>query len=287
MDMKQLVILALQVSILAMVFSFGLKTGVHDLLYLTRRPGLLVRSVLAMFVVMPIVAVLLARFFNYPHTVEVALVALAISPVPPLLPRKETKAGGYSPYALGLMAVLALLAIVVVPIAIVILDRVFGRPFVMAAGGVARVLVMTVLLPLAAGMAVRALLPKLAASIETPVTLLAKVLLPLAALVLLIVVAPAIWARVGDGTVIALVLFLVIGFAVGHVMGGPDPDHSLVLALSTACRHPGAALTIAAANFPEERFGATVLLYLILGAIAGFPYLAWQRRRLGAAPRAA
>src|SRR5262245_30675485 len=108
MDLKQIVMLALQVSILLTVFGFGLRATVDDLLYLVRRPGLFVRAILAVFVIMPIVAVLLARMFNFP-TVKIALVALAISPVPPILPTKETKAGGHAAFALGLMAWLSLL----------------------------------------------------------------------------------------------------------------------------------------------------------------------------------
>ena len=38
------------------------------------------------------------------------------------------------------------------------------------------------------------------------------------------------------------------GLLAGHLMGGPDPDHSVVLARSSACRHPAIALSIAAAT---------------------------------------
>ncbi len=131
-----------------MVFGFGLKTTTQDLSYLIRRPGLLVRSLLAVFVVMPIVAVLLAVLFDFELTVERALIALAVSPVPPLLPRKESKAGGDEHYALGLMAILALLAIVVTPLEIMILQSVAGRPLEMAAGTVVRVVLISTLLPL-------------------------------------------------------------------------------------------------------------------------------------------
>src|SRR5262245_44606724 len=110
MDLKQLVILAAQLSIIVTVFGFGLKATTDDLLYLVRRPGLLTRSLVAMFVVMPVVAVVLVRLFDFRLTVEIALLVLAISPVPPILPARETKAGGHSAYAIGLMAMLALLA---------------------------------------------------------------------------------------------------------------------------------------------------------------------------------
>ena len=280
MDLKQIVIIALQLSVLCTVFGFGLKTTTHDLLYLIRRPGLLARSLLAMFVVMPVVAVSLALLFDFRPIVERALIILAISPAPPLLPRKGIETGGdQEHYALGLIAVLALSAIVVMPLEILALQVVTGRHLETAFGAVVRVLVISILLPLAAGMAVRAFIPGLVGSIEKPLALIAKVLLPLGLLALLVLVGPGMWEVIGDGTLIAIITFVLVGFAVGHLLGGPDPDHSVVLALSTACRHPAIALSIAAANFPEERFGATILLCLILGAIAGIPYIAWQRRR--------
>ena len=75
-----------------------------------------------------------------------------------------------------------------------------------------------------------------------------------------------------------------IAFATGHLLGGPDPHHSMVLALSTACRHPAIALTIAAANFPAERFGGAILLYALVAFITATPYIAWQRRQMRTAP---
>lgn len=280
MDLKQLLILALQVSVLVTVFGFGLKTTTRDLSYLIQRPGLLVRSLVSVFVVMPVVAVLLALLFDFGPMVETALIALAISPVPPLLPQKESKAGGDENYALGLLAILAVVAIAVIPLEILILQGIAGRPLEMASGAVIRVLLISTLLPLAAGMAMRSFMPALVARIEKPIAMIAKVLLALAVLVLLAAAAPAILALLDNsGTVIAMVVFLVIGLAVGHVLGRPDRNHSVVLALSTACRHPAIALLIAAANFPEERFGAVILLYVLLGALVAVPYLAWHRRQ--------
>ena len=94
MDLKQLIVLALQLSVVSIVFSFGLRSTLDDVLYLWRHPGLLLRSVLAVLVIMPVVAVVLTRMFSFRDTVEIALIALAISPMPPLLPKKEIKAGG-------------------------------------------------------------------------------------------------------------------------------------------------------------------------------------------------
>jgi BASS family bile acid:Na+ symporter len=52
-----------------------------------------------------------------------------------------------------------------------------------------------------------------------------------------------------------------------------------VLALSTACRHPMIALSIASTNFPDQRFGASILLYIIINVLVGAVYVAWHRRQ--------
>ncbi len=288
MDPKQLVLLALQASVLCTVFGFGLRTTTDDLMYLIRRPGLLARSIVSVFVVMPAIAVSLALLFDFDPTVERALIALAVSPMPPLLPQKEGRAGGDERYALGLMAILALIAMAVIPLEILVLQSIGGRRLDMASGAVMRVILISTLLPLGAGVAVRSLMPGLVARIEKPVGMVAKVLLPLAVLVLLVGAGPAILALIGHGGIlIAMVAFLLIGLAVGHVLGRPNRNHSVVLALSTACRHPAIALSIAAANFPEARFGATILLYVLLGAIVAVPYVVWHRRQLPTSPKPA
>src|SRR5436190_685272 len=109
MNLQQLILLGLQASILMTVFGFGLQSRLRDILFLVRRPSLFARSLAAMFLIMPVVAVALARILDLLPPVEIALVALSISPMPPLLPRK-TKAGGRTPYALGLLAMAALLS---------------------------------------------------------------------------------------------------------------------------------------------------------------------------------
>src|SRR6185312_14097577 len=85
---------------------------------------------------------------------EAALVALAISPVPPLLPNKETKAGGHASYALGLLIAMALVAIVAIPVAIWLLGMVFNRPFTVQPGTIARIVFTMIVMPLAVGMIV-------------------------------------------------------------------------------------------------------------------------------------
>lgn len=278
MDLNQLVMLTLQVSIVATVFGFGLKATFDDAFFLARNPGVLARSLLAMFVVMPVIAVLLVRAFDFPRTVEIALVALAISPLPPLLPNRLVKAGGRTCYAIALVAAAGLVSLIFIPLAVELLGRHFGHTYTISPSRIAGIVAITILIPLAAGLAVRALFPAIADRIQSPVSLTANVLLVLGALALLVGSLSEIWALIGGGAVIAIAVFVVAGLVAGHVLGGPEPDEQTILAFSTACRHPAIALTIASANFPEQRFGATILLYLLLNVAIGIPYMIWRSR---------
>lgn len=279
MDTKQLILLALQVAIFATVFGFGLQAKLDDVAYVLRRPSLLLRSVLAMFVVMPILVVILVKLFEFRMPVEVVLVVLAISPIPPLLPNRQRKAGGLPSYGLGLMLVLGVAAIVLIPLLVEVMAQVFDRPAAMSSGAIARIVVVMILAPLVAGMIVRALLPRVAGWLQTPVYWVATGLLVLGVLAVLAGSWSAIWAATGGGTLIAIVAFVLVGLLVGHLLGGPDPEHATVLALSTACRHPAIALAVASANYPNEHFGGIILLYLIVNLIVAIPYVKWRRQR--------
>ena len=276
MDLRQLILLALQVSIIGMVFSFGLTTTAADFRYLLGRPGLLFRSLLAVLVITPLAAIVLVRVFEFQLAAEIALVALAISPLPPLLPRKEARATSHASYGLALMALLALLAIVTVPLSARLVEPVFGRPFNVSTATIARMVAVALLLPLVAGMAVRALRPAVAERIEPAVTRSATILLTVAALVLFAAMWRAILGAIGGGAIAGMVVFVVVALTIGDLLGGPDRDHSVVLALSAASRHPAIALTIASANFPNEHFAGTILLYMLVNAVLGLAYVRWR-----------
>jgi BASS family bile acid:Na+ symporter len=280
MNAQQLTLLALQVSIVLTVFGFGLQATVSDILYVVRRPSLLGRSLVAMFLIMPIIAVAMASLFELRPSVEIVLIALSISPIPPLLPSRQGKAGGRTSYGVGLMALAGVLSIAIVPLGVQILGWYLGRPFAMSPGAIARIVLVAAVLPLGAGMAVRATLPAVADAIQKPAALLANVLLGGGILAILAAVFPAALALIGNGTLLALSAFVAAGLAVGHWLAGPNTDEQIVLALSTACRHPAIALAVATANFPNEpNLLATIFLALLVGLVVGVPYLRWQQRR--------
>jgi BASS family bile acid:Na+ symporter len=225
--------------------------------------------------------VALTRAFTLRPSVEIVLVALAISPIPPLLPGREEKAGGNASLGLGLMVIVGVLSIVILPAALELLGRFVMRPYAMSPWAIAGVVLKAAVLPLAAGMVVRAALPAVAAYSAKLVQLVAAVLLVLGVLAVLASTLGAVFSLIGNGSILAIAAFVIIGLATGHLLGGPAGDDRLVLALSTSARHPAIALAVAKTNFPDEPLlGATVLLYLLVGLLIGIPYQVWQQRRI-------
>jgi BASS family bile acid:Na+ symporter len=280
MEIQQLISLVFQLSIVVTVFGYGLSANNDDILYMFRRPRLLVVSLLAMFIVMPVAALAIELYFDFPHAARVALVVLALSPFPQLLPRTEISSGGRASYAYGLAFLVSLLSIVIVPALVEFLGRVMSRPFEVSVATVATPLLTTVLLPLLVGMLVQRTLPRLAEQIREPIVRVTHIVMAVAIVLLLIGVFPAIISVLNLGTLLAMSAFVIVGLTVGHFMGGPNPDHAVVLAIACANRNPGIAIAIAVANFPAENFGATIALYAILVGIVSKPYINWQKRRL-------
>jgi bile acid:Na+ symporter, BASS family len=280
MTIATLLVLGLKISLILMVFALGLKASVQDAVYLFRRPSELARAMVSMFVVMPVVVFALTRAFDLHPAVRLALAGLALSPLPPTFPKKALKQGGRVSYTVGLLVAATLLAILYIPLALELLERITGNPLRMTAGAVFALVFGALLIPLALGIAVRRFGPAFAERAAQPVSQAATILLLVTFIPLLVKVFPAMVSLIGNGTILVMVLFALVGLAAGHLLGGPDPEDRTVLALSTATRHPGIAIAIVLANFPDQKLApAAAILCVLVSAIASKPYLAWATRK--------
>ena len=286
-DLKETLPLVLHGSLMLLDFSLGLASTVDDATYLFKRPRLLLRAVTAIDLVVPVTAVVLVILMPLPQVVKIGIVLMAISPLPPLVPAKQLKLGVKTPYVCGLYVAVLLLAIVIVPLTMVILTALFSSYVVFPPPAmVARQIFLSVLLPLALGMAVRRFRPAFAERAAGVVAKLATGLLVLACVPFLIVVWPAVSALIGDGTALTMALVIGVGLLAGHLLGGPEREDRTALAMASAMRHPGLALLIAKVDFHAEHVGPVVLLFLIVGMIVAFPYQVWTRRRALGEPAA-
>lgn len=206
------------------------------------------------------------------------MISLSVSPIPPMLPKKALNAAGDASYAIGLLVVAALLAIAIVPLSVRLMGWAFGRQAEISRTEVALILAANVLAPLGAGLLVHHAARQFSERIARPLSLLASILLVACIPPILFTATPAILSLIGNGTLIAIVAFILVGLAAGHLFGGPDPANRAVLALTTSSRHPGVAAAIASANFPQQKLVLpAILLYLLVNVLISI----WYKKLLG------
>jgi BASS family bile acid:Na+ symporter len=171
---------------------------------------------------------------------------------------------------------------VIIPLALVLLERTSGRHLAMSWVVIAKQMLLGILVPLAAGMTFRRFATSLADRLAGPASTMAMVVLSVCVLAIMIVSRHAVASLVGNGTILTIAVLIASGLGVGHWLGGPEQEHRTVLALATSLRHPGIAIAIAHRNFPEQKLvGAAVLLCLLVGVLAAFPYKLWARSKRG------
>ena len=271
--------ITIQASIVLVVFAIGLETTCANAISLFRQPALLIKSLVARNLAMPLVAILLAKVFAVHPAMKGAIVLLSVTPIPPVLPNALLKAGARASYACGLLVSHSVLAIVLVPLTVEVMNLIFGTQAHFGPLPVAKEMVLAILLPLAAGMALRHALQTSSPRLARSIGMIGTILLLVAILPLLVVAWQALQVVSGNGALIALILFVLAGLAAGHALGGPKQSDRTALALATASRHPGLAIAIAAANFPgQAKLGAgAVIIYLLVSQILFIPYKRWRR----------
>jgi BASS family bile acid:Na+ symporter len=273
-----MLLLILKTSISALIFAIGMTARIDDIFYLWRRPVLLVKSIVAMYLVMPAVAVLMACVLELPERTELALVILAICAGAPLLPKKLIKFGGDPSYVFSLIINTSLLAIVTVPASLHILAETISLDTTeVTAAHVAGVILKTFLLPLGTGMLLRWVAPALAERIGEPLLKIAGIVMVLCAIIALASNFHLVF-EVGLPSLVAFCAFTIAAILAGHLFGGPDPLDRNSLAIACASRHIGLTLLIAA-NAPSRRALELVVAYLLASAVVSIPYVLWIKRR--------
>ncbi|RJF91108.1 Na+-dependent transporter [Sphingomonas cavernae] len=276
---KQFVPILLTGSLALLVVSIGLGSKHGELLYVFQRPGLLARGILAVSIIPLVAAILIVTIFPISLPAKAGIILMAISPVPPLVPGKMLKFGGRSEYAYGLYAAMALLAIITVPLLGLLVSHYFDVKTQFPISVVARNVFVGLIVPVSIGLMLgRWLAPEFSHRVAP---IVAKVALGLVLLAFVPILAgswPSMVTLIGDGTLVAIIIVVVIAIAGGHFLGGETLHDKSTLAFAAAMRHPGIALALAGANHLDKRVSGAVLLVLIVGVVTLIPYQIMIRR---------
>lgn len=268
--------LVLTATLALTVFANAMRVEKEDLLFFFHDGRLLLISLLSIFVLAPVAAIAVIEWIDIPLVVRVAIATMSISIIPPLLPWKQLEASGDRHYGIGLTLIVAVLTVGFVPLQADLLGRVSHHPYGIPAWEIARYVLTVVLVPTAFGALVGARFKGFARRTAVPLAHFAGLGMLVASVIVLLVSLRDFPRILSLHAVAAMVLFNLAALGVGHLLGGPQRDRAVVLAMSTASRHPALALAIAAVNFPGEKYTAAIMLCVVVNMMITAPYLRWQ-----------
>jgi len=275
---EQLLTVAAAATVFVVMFDLGLGIALGEFRWVWRHPGLVLRGLLAVLIVVPLIALSVIQVMDLSRAAEVGILLMAVAPGAPVALRRSLGAGGHHSFAPALRILVALLAVVSMPLWIGALDLLYAGHASVGVEHVARQVFVAQLLPMGLGMLVRHLWPGPAAWLRSRVTPLSTALL----VGLIVLVLIDIWtAVVGAGPRLALAIAVItlLSLGVGHALGGPDLATRTAVAVCSAARNPGLALLVATLNNATPRIIATVLTYLVVSAVTTVAYVTCVRRR--------
>jgi BASS family bile acid:Na+ symporter len=262
---------AATVAMLSFVVSSMLAMGtgltVAQIIEPLRNARLLVLALLANFVLMPLLAFALGKVLWLEEPFGIGLLVLGCAAGAPFLPKLAELAKGNLAFAVGAMVLLMVVTVGYLPVVLpLLLEGVSVDPW-----KIARSLILLMLLPLAVGLALKAYYGAMAARVKPALDWISNVSLILLVLLISAANIDKVLDVFGTRGILAGLLFIALGFAIGWLLGGPGNDTKRVLALGTAQRNIAAALVVGSQSFSDPKVVVMVIVVAIVGLIILMP----------------
>jgi BASS family bile acid:Na+ symporter len=249
----------------------GLGLGVREIVAPLRRGRLVVLAVVANFVIAPAIAFALTRVFPLDRPYANGLLLLGGAAGAPFLPKLAGLAKGDLAFSIGLMLLLTVGSVIFMPVVLpFLIPGLSADPW-----PILRPLLLTMLLPLAAGLAVRSRSERWSLRLRPVFGAVSNVSMILAVVLLAGLNFGAMLGTFGSGAVAVAVVFVSLSLAAGYALGGPAPGTRSVLGLGTGQRNVAAALVVATQNFTDPG----VVVMLLVSTFAGLVVLLFAARR--------
>jgi BASS family bile acid:Na+ symporter len=281
--LRELVIESLQIaaplSVALIVFAEALAISLRDVIaFFRERPGTMLTSLAAALVFAPAAALGLILVLEPAPAVAVGLAILMSCPPAPLMIKSApTVGGGNAAFMASLHLSLAVLAVVTVPAVLHAMAIPLGFEAGVAPVSILSLLAKTILIPIALGLAVRALWPAWADRVAGDIGKAGSIGL----LVIVIAILAALYRTLlsMDGwSYLVIAIVCLAALAIGHWIGSSKPEERTILAVECAVRHPGLAVAIGSSNFTPQQALPVLVPCIVSFILIGTAYLFWRGR---------
>lgn len=244
-----------------------------------RNIGATSRALLANFVLVPLLALIVLRALDPPQALANGLFLTGTAAGAPFLIKLATTAE--ADVALSTTQLLVLLPVTIVYMPLVVP---LALPWAeISAAAIARPLLLSMLLPLAIGLLLRAVAKPWAMALQPILGKISSFALLVLIATTILVNLPGILPVFRTTAILAAVLLIAGAFAIGYVLGGRTLRRREVLGLATGQRNIAAAAVVASQAVGHPDTITMVVVTSLVGFAVLFP-LAWLLRRRSYAP---
>lgn len=279
MDMNELLTLVARLSILVFVIAsmlaLGLSLTMPQIVAPLRNLRRMALALVASFVLVPLLTWAILQVIPMEEGVRIGLVLLATAAGAPFLPKLAEVARGDVAFSVGLMLLLMVATVAYLPLVLPLMLK----EVEVDAVRIATSLVIMMLLPLVAGLIVRARWTRLAGRMQPWLLKLSNLALVLLTLLLVALNFRNILSMISlEG--VGIILFLVGSLAAGLLLGGKPLAVRNVMGLGTGQRNISAALVVAEQNFDDPEILVTLVVTAIVGLLILMPVARWLGKRM-------
>jgi bile acid:Na+ symporter, BASS family len=267
-------------TLIMMMLRIGLDVAIVEIADTARNPRLIVLAMLANYVCVPALTVVLLLALNTQPIISIAFLILAVCPGAPFGPPLTSMAKGNVPASVGLMVILAGSSAVLAPLLLRILLRFLSseESLQVDALKMVKILLVSQLLPLCAGLALRMWRPSLADKVKRPFEIFSSALMLITFVLVLVLYYPVLLGirLIAFG---AMLLLSLASLGVGWISGGRDPGTRKAMALTTSFRNAGVGMVIAAGGFAGTPVLSAIVAYTVVSTVGTVaPALWWGNR---------
>ena len=277
--------LLISLALFFIMVSLGLNLPSLQFGLLKRRPGLLIRVLLATCVGMPLAALCLLWSplgDGLSTAIKTAVMLMAICPSAPMIALKSRKLAENPELATRLQFWSACAAIISVPLWVGQLPTEAGENVWSVSNQDVAFQIFTVqLIPLLLGVSLRRWRSEWAERWNSLVQKIATVLLLVLLALILIVALPQVAPMLIGNLKGALVMLILtwIALALGFVIAGEDSVERSTVPLVLSMRNPGLALLIIQQMAPQAiDLKAAVVGYVVITAVGSAPFMKWRKK---------
>jgi BASS family bile acid:Na+ symporter len=251
--------------VVSAMLALGLSHTVREIFAPLRNIRITISAVIASYLIIPAIAALVARLFGLEPALRYGLVLIAMCAGAEIGPLLTANSKANVRLSGGILVLSIGITIFYLPLML----GVFLPDVDIPVGHLLLKLFLTIVAPLLIGLFIRSRSEKIAHTLEKYMHMISRVFVMLLTVIVVLLYYERIIALYGSYAILAGLILVVGGFAIGYVLGWPERGTRLAMAYMHGARNASVAVMVAADIFKDQpnamlMIATVVILILVI-----------------------